>query len=52
MIATRGRYDGLTWAPDGRWLLTRWDGQWLLVRRDGRSVVTTPDQGEPQGWTP
>ena len=51
LISTGGRYRGLAWSPDGRWLLTEWDGQWLYVRRDGRRVVTAPAHGLPLAWT-
>jgi hypothetical protein len=51
LIATRGRYEGLVWSPDGRWLVTRWGTRWLLVRRDGRRVVTTEAHGTPVAWT-
>ena len=40
LIETSGRYRGLVWSPDGRWLFTRWGSQWLLVRKDGRRVTT------------
>jgi hypothetical protein len=50
LIETSGRYQGLVWSPDGRWLLTRWGSQWLLVRRDGRRVTTLPGHGSPLGW--
>jgi hypothetical protein len=51
LIETKGRYEGLVWSPDGRWLLTRWDDQWLYVRADGRRVVTAPSRGRPLAWT-
>jgi hypothetical protein len=51
LIETSGRYDGLVWSPDGRWLLTRWGDRWLLVRRDGRSVTTLAGRAVPLGWT-
>lgn len=50
LIETSGRYEGLAWSPDGRWLLTRWDRRWLLVRRDGRETVLAPDRGRPVAW--
>jgi WD40-like Beta Propeller Repeat len=50
LIETSGRYDGLVWSPDGRWLLTRWGDRWLLVRRDGRSVTTVPGRATPVAW--
>ena len=52
LIETSGRYNGLVWSPDGRWLLTRWGERWLLVRRDGRSVTTTGGNAVPLAWTP
>jgi hypothetical protein len=51
LISTNGRYAGLRWSPDGRWLLTRWGDQWLYVRRDGRRAVTAPAEGDPLAWT-
>jgi hypothetical protein len=51
LIETSGRYRGLVWSPDGRWLLTRWGSQWLLVRKDGRRVTTLEGgHGRPLGW--
>jgi hypothetical protein len=50
LIETSGRYRGLVWSPDSRWLLTRWGAQWLLVRRDGRRVTTLEGHGHPLGW--
>ena len=50
LIATAGRYRGLQWSPDGRWLLTRWGDQWLYVGRGGRRVLTAPARGTPLGW--
>jgi WD40-like Beta Propeller Repeat len=50
LIETSGRYRGLVWSPDGRWLLTRWGTQWLLVRKDGRRVTTLEGHGRPLGW--
>ena len=50
LISTGGRYRGLEWSPDGRWLLTQWEDQWLYVRRDGRRIVTAPAQGRPLAW--
>jgi hypothetical protein len=50
LIATAGRYRGLQWSPDGRWLLTVWGGQWLYVSRDGRKVLTVPAHGTPLDW--
>jgi hypothetical protein len=50
LIATRGRYRGLTWSPDGRWLLTSWEDQWLLVRADGHRITSVPNRGRPVAW--
>ncbi len=35
-----GRLRGLTWSPDGRWLLVSWPAadQWVLVRADGKRI--------------
>jgi len=52
LIQTSGEYAGLTWSPDGRWLLTEWDGRWLLVRRDGRETRIEPGRGRVLAWTP
>ena len=50
LIETSGRYRGLVWSPDGRWILTRWGGRWLGVRRDGLRVTTHPGRGRPLSW--
>jgi hypothetical protein len=50
LIETSGRYRGLVWSPDGRWILTRWGGRWLAVRRDGRRVTTHEAHGRPLAW--
>lgn len=36
LFAGPGTIDGLTWSPDGRWLLTGWRDadQWLFIRAD------------------
>lgn len=36
-----GRFSGLAWSPDGRWLLVGWrePNQWLFVRADGSRRV-------------
>ena len=52
LIHTGGRYAGLTWSPDGRWLLTEWEGRWLLIRRDGRETRIAPGRGRALAWTP
>jgi WD40-like Beta Propeller Repeat len=51
LIETSGRYSGLAWSPDGRWLLTSWGAQWLLVRADGRGVTSLPAHGRALAWT-
>jgi hypothetical protein len=51
LIETRGRYHGLVWSPDGRWILTRRASQWIVVRADGRRIVTAASRGRPLGWT-
>ena len=35
-----GQLQGLTWSPDGRWLLVGWPAadQWVFVRADGGSI--------------
>jgi WD40 repeat protein len=35
-----GELRGLTWSPDGRWLLVTWanSDQWLFIRADGRGI--------------
>jgi WD40 repeat protein len=41
-----GRFDGIAWSPDGRWLLVGWPDadQWLLLRvPDVRRVVTVSE---------
>jgi hypothetical protein len=43
LFAGEGRFDGLAWSPDGRWLLVGWPDadQWLFLRApDVRRVVT------------
>lgn len=36
----RGRFAGLAWSPDGRWLLVSWPAadQWVFLRTDRRSL--------------
>jgi Tol biopolymer transport system component len=39
LLAGRGRFAGLAWSPDGRWLLAGWPdaNQWVFIRiRAGR----------------
>jgi hypothetical protein len=40
LFSGAGVLSGLTWSPDGRWLLVGWPGadQWVFVRADGRSI--------------
>ena len=43
LFTGEGRFDGLAWSPDGRWLLVGWPDadQWLFLRApDVRRVVT------------
>jgi hypothetical protein len=50
LLETSGRYRGLVWSPDGRWILTGWGDRWLAVRRDGLRVTTHAGHGRPLGW--
>jgi hypothetical protein len=40
LFSGAGTLSGLTWSPDGRWLLVGWPAadQWVFVRADGRSI--------------
>ena len=40
IFTAAGRLDGLTWSPDGRWLLVAWPAadQWIFVRAGGRRI--------------
>jgi len=40
LFAGTGELRGLTWSPDGRWLLVTWanSDQWLFIRADGRGI--------------
>ncbi len=40
IFSTAGELRGLTWSPDGRWLLVGLPGadQWVFVRADGRKI--------------
>jgi WD40 repeat protein len=43
LFTGEGRFDGLAWSPDGRWLLVSWPDadQWLFLRApDVRRVIT------------
>ena len=43
LFTGEGRFDGLAWSPDGRWLLAGWPDadQWLFLRApDVRRVIT------------
>jgi dipeptidyl aminopeptidase/acylaminoacyl peptidase len=45
LFTGEGRFDGLAWSPDGRWLLVGWPDadQWLFLRApDVRRVLTIP----------
>ena len=45
LFTGEGRFDGLAWSPDGRWLLVGWPDadQWLFLRApDVRRVLTVP----------
>jgi hypothetical protein len=48
LFTGEGRFDGLAWSPDGRWLLVGWPDadQWLFLRApDVRRVLTVPSVG-------
>ena len=40
VFAGAGELGGVTWSPDGRWLLATWPNadQWLFIRVDGRGI--------------
>jgi hypothetical protein len=40
LFSGAGVLSGLTWSPDGRWLLVGWPAadQWVFVRADGKSI--------------
>ena len=40
LFSGAGTLSGLTWSPDGRWLLVGWPAadQWVFLRADGRSI--------------
>ena len=61
LFSTAGELRGLTWSPDGRWLLVGSPeaDQWVFVRADGRKIVAVSNvsgqfrtQGFPrvEGW--
>lgn len=41
LFSFAGELRGLTWSPDGRWLLvgSPASDQWVFVRADGRKIV-------------
>jgi hypothetical protein len=43
-----GKLQGLTWSPDGRWLLVGWPAadQWVFVRADGKSIRAVANVSE------
>ncbi len=58
-----GQLRGLTWSPDGRWLLVGWPAadQWVFVRADGGSIRAVANVSrqfrsesfpEVEGWVP
>ena len=58
-----GELRGLTWSPDGRWLLVGWPAadQWVFVRADGGSIRAVANVSrqfrsesfpEVEGWVP
>ena len=61
VFAGAGRFDGLAWSPDGRWMLVTWPvaEQWVFVRTDGRGIRAASSISEqfrsssfprPEGW--
>jgi hypothetical protein len=48
VFAGAGPLDGLSWSPDGRWLLVGWPeaDQWVFVRADGRRIRAVGDVSE------
>jgi hypothetical protein len=61
LFSAVGQLRGLTWSPDGRWLLVGWPAadQWVFVRADGggiRAVANVSEQfrsrafPRPDGW--
>jgi hypothetical protein len=55
LFATRASLDGLTWSPDGRWLLTGLPGadQWVFLQtRDGRRVLAVSHVRDQFGGAP
>jgi hypothetical protein len=63
VFSTAGELRGLTWSPDGRWLLVSAPeaDQWVFVRADGRKIAAVSDisaqfrsQSLPrvEGWAP
>jgi hypothetical protein len=54
LFAGAGRLDGLTWSPDGRWLLVSWPDadQFVFVRTDGGLARVTAAQGVANEFDP
>lgn len=63
IFAGAGPFSGLTWSPDGRWLLVGWPAadQWVFVRADGGSIRAVANVSkqfrstsfpEVEGWVP
>ena len=63
LFSAAGELRGLTWSPDGRWLLVGWPAadQWVFVRADGGSIRAVANVSrqfrsesfpEVEGWVP
>ena len=63
LFSSVGELRGLTWSPDGRWLLVGWPAadQWVFVRADGGSIRAVANVSrqfrsgsfpEVEGWVP
>ena len=63
LFSGAGELRGLTWSPDGRWLLVGWPAadQWVFVRADGGSIRAVANVSrqfrsgsfpEVEGWVP
>jgi WD40 repeat protein len=48
LFASGGSLSGVTWSPDGRWLLVGWPAadQWIFVRADGRRIRAVSNVSE------